>query len=200
MENYELTKQSYEKNSDAFVERWKDTNEIDNGKIETFIEMLAPKAKILDIGAGFGKDVTYFCSRGFDCIGIDFCEEFIRRSKELYTNVVIHKMSFLEIEFPENSFDALWSRGALFHISKSDFDKVLQKLCVILKPNGVFYIQLIAGDHDGLIDRIGDVEGDAHYSYYSVDELKALMAKHGFSYIKEYPVEGWINHYYRLQK
>ena len=71
---------------------------------------------------------------------------------------------------------------------------------VILKPSGVFYIQLIAGDHDGLIDRIGDVEGDAHYSYYSVDELNGIMAKHGFAYIKEYPVEGWINHYYRLQK
>ena len=200
MENYDLTKQSYEKNSDVFIERWKDTNELDNGKIETFIELLAPKATILDIGAGFGKDVTYFCNKGFNCVGIDFCDEFIRRSKELYTNVVIHKMSFLEIVFPENSFDALWSRGALFHISKSDFEQVLQKLNVILKPSGVFYIQLIAGDHDGLIDRIGDVEGDAHYSYYSVDELNGIMAKHGFAYIKEYPVEGWINHYYRLQK
>jgi ubiquinone/menaquinone biosynthesis C-methylase UbiE len=86
---------------------------------------LPQKAKILDIGAGFGKDVTYFCDRGFDCIGIDFCDEFIKQSKMLYENVLIYKMSFLEIDFPENTFDALWSRGALFHISKKDFHTVL---------------------------------------------------------------------------
>jgi hypothetical protein len=71
---------------------------------------------------------------------------------------------------------------------------------VILKPEGVFYIQLIAGDHDGFIDKIGNIEGYAHYSYYSVDELKSIMSEHGFIYIKEYSVEGWINHYYRLNK
>ena len=200
MDNYITTKQSYEDNSDIFIEQWKDTNNKDNGKIETFIELLPPKAKILDVAAGFGKDVTYFCDRGFECIGIDFCDEFIKKSKELYSNVIIHKMSFLEIDFPENTFDALWSRGALFHISKRDFLTVLNKLSMILKPDGVFYIQLIAGNHDDLIDRIGNVEGYAHYSYSSVDELKTIMEKCGFVYIKEFPIEGWINHYYRLKK
>jgi SAM-dependent methyltransferase len=200
MENYNITKQSYEKNSDIFIEQWKDTNNINNGKIETFIDLLPQKAKILDVGAGFGKDVTYFCGRGFDCVGIDFCDEFIKKSKMLYSNVKIYTMNFLEIDFPENTFDALWSRGALFHISKRDFITVLQKLSAILKPDGVFYIQLIAGNHDDLMDRIGSVEGCAHYSYYSVDELKTIMANCGFVYIKEFPKEGWINHYYRLIK
>lgn len=200
MDGYKITEQSYNKNCDIFIEQWQDTNEVDNGKIETFIELLPQNAKILDVGAGFGKDVTYFCNKGFDCIGIDFCDEFIKKSKELYSNVNIYKMSFLEIDFPENTFDALWSRGALFHISKKDFDTVISKLRRILKPNGVFYVQLIAGDHDGLIDRIGDVEGAAYYSYYSADELDSILLKHGFVYIKEYPFEGWINHYYRLNK
>ena len=176
MDNYDVTKQSYEKNSNDFVEQWKDTNKNDNGKIETFIELLPENAKILDIGAGFGKDVNCFCNSGFDCIGIDFCDEFINKSKELYTNVEIYKMSFLEIEFPENTFDALWSRGTLFHISKKDFCLVMKKLRVILKPGGVFYIQLIAGNYDGLIDKIGNTDGSAHYSYYSVDELNAIMS------------------------
>ena len=173
---------------------------MDNGKIETFIGLLPKTAKILDIGAGFGKDVTYFCNRGFNCIGIDFCDEFIRKSKLLYSNVDIYKMNFLEIDFPENTFDALWSRGALFHISKDDFNAVVNKLNKILKPNGVFYIQLIAGSYDGIINSIGNIEGTAHYSYYSTDELKTIMLRYGFEYIKEYPIEGWINHYYRLNK
>jgi len=200
MNNYKVTKQSYEENSRAFIEKWKDSNKENNGKIETFINLLSPDAKILDVGAGFGKDVAYFCERGFDCIGIDFCDEFITKSKTLYTNVEIQKMSFQEIVFSENKFDALWSRGALFHISKKDFNSVLNKLSMILKPNGVFYIQLIAGNHDGIIDRIGDIEAPAHYSYYSDEELKYIMSKYGFDYIKEYPIEGWLNHYYKLNK
>ena len=181
MKNYEITKQSYEENSDVFISKWKDTNKEDSGKIENFIELLPAGAKILDIGAGFGKDVNYFCDKGFDCIGVDFCDEFIRKSKILYTNVEIYKMSFLEIDFPENTFDGLWSRGALFHISKEDFNTVLGKLSFILKDGGVFYIQLIDGEHDDLIDSIGDVETAAHYAYYSVVSLKGLWRSMGLN-------------------
>lgn len=109
-------------------------------------------------------------------------------------------MSFLDVDFPQNTFDALWSRGALFHISKSDFKKVVKRLTDILKPNGIFYIQLIEGNHDDMIESIGDVEGAAYYSYYTSDELIAIMNKYGFQYMKEYPVNGWLNHYYKLIK
>lgn len=60
MEKYNITKTAYEENCDTFIEQWKDTNLKDNSKIEIFIELIRPKSKILDIGAGFGKDVSYF--------------------------------------------------------------------------------------------------------------------------------------------
>lgn len=200
MGKYDITKTSYEENSNIFVEQWKDTNAVNNGKIETFIAMIKHKSKILDIGAGFGKDVNYFCNKGFDCIGIDFCDNFIEKSKTLYNNVIIYKMSFLDIEFSENEFDALWSRGALFHISKDDFRIVIEKLSHILKPNGIFYIQLIEGNHNDMIDSIGNVEGAAHYSYYTSNELNLIMKEYGFQFINEYPVDGWLNYYYKLIK
>lgn len=200
MNNYDITKQTYDTNSDIFISQWKDTNTIDNVKIETYIKLLPQRAKILDIGAGFGKDVNYFCSKGLECIGIDFCDEFIQKSKELYSNVRIIKMNFLDIDFPENTFDGLWSRGALFHISKNDFNQVIRILSNILKPNGVFYIQLIAGNQDAMLERVGSVESPAHYSYYTKDELKEIMNKYNFEFEKEYPIDGWLNHYYRLKK
>jgi SAM-dependent methyltransferase len=200
MKNYDITKQTYETNSDIFIDQWKDTNIIDNGKIETYIELLPTKAKILDIGAGFGKDVNYFCNKGLDCIGIDFCDKFIQKSKQLYSNVNIIKMSFLDIDFSENTFDGLWSRGSLFHLSKNDFIKVIKILGNILKPNGVFYIQLIEGNQDVMLERVGSVESPAHYSYYTENELKVIMNKYNFEFEKEYPVDGWLNHFYRLKK
>lgn len=198
MEKYDITKTAYEENCDTFIEQWKDTNLKDNSKIETFIELIRPKSKILDIGAGFGKDVSYFNSRGFDCVGIDFCDNFIEKSKILYDNVTIYKMDFLNMNFPQDSFDALWSRGALFHISKEDFHKTIAQLSKILKPNGIFYIQLIAGNHDAMRGSIGSVEANAYYSYYTDVELNAIMGQYGFEYIKAYPAYGWLNHYYKL--
>lgn len=198
--NYLETKQTYEKNADVFAAKWKDTNIQNNEKIEKFIGYLKKGAKILDIGAGFGKDVSYFCDKGFDCIGFDFCDEFIKRSKELYDNVKILKMDFLHIDFPDNSFDALWSRGALFHISKSDFAIVIKKLSRILKNEGIFYLQLKEGYNDNMLDRIGNVEGQAYYAYYSKEELNSIMQQNGFELINEYFVEGWLNHYYKLKK
>ena len=142
--DYNITKQSYETNSDIFIQQWKDSNETDKGKIETFISMIAENAKILDVGAGFGKDVHYFNNRGFDCLGIDFCDEFIAKSKLLYDNVNIIKMSFHDIDFPDDTFDALWARGSLFHISKTDFKIVINRLSEVLKKGGTFYIQMIS--------------------------------------------------------
>lgn len=198
--NYSTTKQTYESNADVFIAKWKDTNIINNDKIEKFISMLNKGARILDIGAGFGKDVSYFCDKGFDCIGIDFCDTFIKKSKEMYSNVNIQKMDFLNIDFSSNSFDALWSRGALFHISKSDFSCMLKKLRDILKPAGLFYIQLIEGDCDTMLTEIGDVKSPAHYSYYSKNELNTVMKENSFVFVDEYIVSGWLNHYYKLKK
>lgn len=200
MKKYDVTKTTYEENCDTFITQWKNTNIIDNGKIETFIELIPPSSIILDIGAGFGKDINYLCNKGFDCIGIDFCDNFIEKSKELYNNVKILKMNFLDIDFPHNSFDGLWSRGALFHISKEDFHKVLKQLKNILKPNGIFYIQLIAGNHDDMLGSIGSVDSPGYYSYYTANELNDIMSQYGFQYVKEYPIEGWLNHYYKLIK
>lgn len=198
MNEYITTKNSYEKSSRIFIEQWQDTNRIDSGKIETFISLIPPKAKILDVGAGFGKDVHYLCQKGFDCIGIDFCDGFIEQSKQLYDDVTICKMNFLTIDFAENSFDALWSRGALFHISKKDFRRVIQKLSTILRSEGIFYIQLIEGNNNSMIESIGTVEGAAYYAYYTPGELNAIMGEFGFVLIQEYPEKGWLNYYYKL--
>lgn len=55
MNNYDLTKLSYENNSETFLEHWKYTNGIGNDKIKTFIQLIPKNTKILSIGQDSAK-------------------------------------------------------------------------------------------------------------------------------------------------
>lgn len=198
-DTYQLTKDSYEEHAEGLYLLWKDSNLKSNAKIEAFISMLPPGGKILDVGAGFGKDLVYFLDKGFECVGVDSCKAFIEKATELCPRCHILEMDFLDMEFEEHEFDGVWARGTLFHLTKADFRKVLGKIQRFLKPGGIFYLQMIEGSYEG-VDRIASSEAVALYSYYRPDELKEIMLEYGFLFTHEIPRKGWLNHCYRSTK
>lgn len=197
MNDYKITRQTYESFAEDFHLRWKDTNKTNSEKIESFIRCLRPGAKILDVGAGSGKDMKYLIERGFECVGIDKSKAFIEIARN--EGIEIEEVDFLDMNFPEDSFDAIWSRGSLFHISKNDFRKVISKLRNFLKRDGVFYLQLIEGCFEG-IDTIGNTKAKAFYSHYQKQELRSIMLENSFHFEKEIKIDGWINDYYKCLK
>src|SRR5579859_1416968 len=133
-DSYQLTKNNYEKYAEELYLLWKDSNLRSNIKIEIFISMLPPQGKILDVGAGFGKDLIYFMDKGFECIGVDTCKAFIEIARKICSQCKMVEMDFLAMGFKENGFDGIWSRGTLFHLTKVDFRKALLKIRKFLKP------------------------------------------------------------------
>lgn len=196
---YETTKINYEQHAEQLYMLWKDSNLRSNIKIETFIHLLPLQAKILDVGAGFGKDMIYFINRGFNTIGVDTCKAFIEKARELYPNCQIIEMDFLDMGFEENEFDGVWSRGTLFHLTKGDFIKVIERIRKFLRPNGILYLQMMEGEFEG-ISNISTTTAVAWYSYYTAQELRGILSEYGFNFIHEIKIEGWMNHYYRLAK
>ncbi len=66
-------------------------------------------------------------------------------------NYELIRMNSLDLQFPDNHFDGVFSFSVFEHIS--DPDKALQEVKRVLKPGGVFYLDLhlytaIYGDHD----------------------------------------------------
>ena len=118
-----------------------------------------PKVKnphILDIGCGTGVPTIALVklSKG-KVIGIDIDELsldlFKRKIKEteLDNQVDIIKGSMLTMDFPEESFDIIWSEGSIFVIG---FERGLKKWRRLLKPNGFLVI------HDEMKDKIQKLE------------------------------------------
>ncbi len=196
---YSITNNSYKLNHEDFYDKWKNSNEINSEKIDYFISLLKPGSQVLDVGAGFGKDVFYFNSKGLRSIGVDNCREFIKKGKKNYGNIEIIETDFLSMEFDENTFDGVWSRGSLFHISKYDFSKVIEMIRHYSKNNSVFYILMKEGNTE-LVQNIGSSEYKGYYALYEEKELEEIFSRNGYTIIKNESKDNWISHFYRLKK
>jgi SAM-dependent methyltransferase len=196
---YELTRNNYEDHAEMLYRLWKDSNQRNSAKIETFISMLPPGGRILDLGAGFGKDMTYLYHRGFECVGVDTCKAFLEIARKACPQCRILEVDFRDMTFNGNEFDGVWARGTLFHLTKVDFELVLGKIRHFLRPRGIFYLQLLEGRFEG-VTSIGPTDALAYYSFYERPELERLMSRHAFRLVHEIGTEGWLNQYYQAVK
>jgi 2-polyprenyl-3-methyl-5-hydroxy-6-metoxy-1,4-benzoquinol methylase len=79
MNHKEVTKKSYAAAAREYASNVAALAPIQS--IERFITLLPPKAFLLDIGSGSGRDAKIFSERGLNVTGIDFCENLIEIAK-----------------------------------------------------------------------------------------------------------------------
>jgi len=82
-------------------------NKIQQYQLTKFISML-PGKRVLDAGAGSGRDVEYFLNEGYDAIGIDISEGMLKEAKKrVPKKSVFKKMDFRKLKFKKESFDGI---------------------------------------------------------------------------------------------
>ena len=102
------------------------------------------RPRILDIGCGSGVSTVELArlSKG-EVIGIDIdqpaLDKFIRRIKGagLTDRVQALNCSMFDMDFPDESFDIVWSEGSIYAIG---FEKGLREWKRLLKPGGSLFI------------------------------------------------------------
>jgi SAM-dependent methyltransferase len=145
---------------------------------EEFIAFLHKEGldSILEVGAGAGKDSEYFQGEGFSPVCIDLSPEMVKvcRDKGLQAEV----MSFDELSFPDQHFDAVWALNCLLHVPKVNLPSVLQEIKRVLKPNGLFYMGVYGGqDSEGIWE--GDFyEPKRFFSFFQDEELREVLSQY----------------------
>jgi ubiquinone/menaquinone biosynthesis C-methylase UbiE len=114
---------------------------------------LNPGGKVLDIGAGPGRDGLLLQQGGLDVICLDASEAMVKLSIERGLESVLG--DFLDMPFTDASFDAVWAYTVLLHVPKSEVNKAMQEVRRVLKPNGHLALGLIEGDYEGYRDSSG---------------------------------------------
>jgi len=181
----------------------RDTYTMDAWKVEeraNFLRLLQSKAKqsLLELGAGTGRDSSFFQDTGMNVICIDMSPEMVKlcRQKGLSAQV----MDMTELGFPPNSFDAVYAVNSLLHIPKAEFRIVLENIKKVLRPAGLFYL----GVYGSVEEFEGVWEQDAYnskrfFSFFTDEGIQKTTSEiFELLYFKHIPVEGSRPHFQSL--
>ena len=131
------------------------------------------KPCILDVGCGSGVPTLELArlSQG-EVIGIDIhqpsLDRLTRKIKEagLSDRVKVIKGSMVNMDFPDESFDIIWSEGSIFAVG---FERGLKEWRRFLKPNGFLVVHDEIGDITEKLEQISSCGYDL-LEYFTLNE------------------------------
>ena len=163
----EKTLQFYSGNAEAYAAR-----EITkHTQLSRFLELLPPKATVLELGCGAGADSAAMLARGFDVRPTDGSAEMAAVASQRL-GLPVGTLLFHDLDAVD-AYDGVWANACLLHVPREQLANVLTLIWRALKPEGVFYASYKAGDADGR-DTL-----ERYYNYPSLDWLRANYATAG---------------------
>ena len=112
--------------------------------IALFLSYLSDTAHVLDVGCAAGGDSLYFKENGRTVTAIDtflpLCESASKRLSQEVRCAGVRDVDYVE------EFDGIWVSGEFVHIETHEFEDVVSRLAVALKPEGLLYVGLRAGE------------------------------------------------------
>lgn len=108
------------------------------------------KARVLDVGAGIGRDASVFTQMGHTVVAIEPCQAFRVAGKKLYEssniqwiNDSLPKLQLLGSE--ANQFDFVLASGVWHHLNQQEQQEALGRIAHLLSYQGIFALSLRHG-------------------------------------------------------
>lgn len=143
-----------------------------NTAFERFHKLL-PEGKLLEVGAGAGRDAMELWSLGYDYTGTEISQNMLDHARENNPYLTFLPRSVYELGFPDNSFDGFWAAAVLLHLPKDRVGLALSELHRVTRSGGMGFIAIKYGDGER-------VEADGRFfAYYSYRELEQVLTRVG---------------------
>jgi ubiquinone/menaquinone biosynthesis C-methylase UbiE len=123
----------------------------------TFVNLVRNKLeakRCLDCGAG-GRlpPIALFSYYGFDTVGIDIDTDRLKMAEEFCRNenlqVNLQEGDMRNLDFPDSSFNAVFSYNTIFHLSRKDTAVAMREMIRVLKPEGYVFVNFLSVDDSG---------------------------------------------------
>lgn len=135
----------YNENAKDFVQG---TISVDFTKVQhKFIDKLEKGDYILDFGCGSGRDTKYFIDNGFKVDAIDGSEELCKLASD-YTGINVKHMYFQQLS-DVDKYNGIWACSSILHLKYEELIRVIEKMNLALKQNGIIYTSFKYGDFEG---------------------------------------------------
>jgi 2-polyprenyl-3-methyl-5-hydroxy-6-metoxy-1,4-benzoquinol methylase len=107
-----------------------------------------PPKKILEIGCGIGVDSIQLAKRGYAVTAVDLTENALTVARQFAAhrgvNIDFRLGNAEGLDFPDQSFDAVYSFGVLHHTP--DIERSVAEVHRVLRPGGTAYVMLYHRD------------------------------------------------------
>lgn len=167
----------YNENAKDFVQG---TISVDFTKVQhKFIDKLEKGDYILDFGCGSGRDTKYFIDNGFKVDAIDGSEELCKLASD-YTGIKVKYMYFQQLS-DIDKYNGIWACSSILHLKYEELVRVIKKMNLALKQNGIIYTSF----------KYGDFEGERNGRYFT--DMTEISFKKLIENIKDLKIEEyWI--------
>lgn len=107
-------------------------------------EYFTPAGRILELGAGTGRDGRFFARQGLAVISTDQSEAALKLSTEMTTDDLRTRMTYLRLDmgrgfpFKEQEFDAVYSHLSVHYFSLQTTTDIIAETNRVLRKGGIF--------------------------------------------------------------
>ncbi len=168
----------YNKNAEKWTQEHITQKKTYRDAVVSKFKKFLSNGKILEIGSGPGIDAKKLVKAGFDYIGTDASEGFVKLAKEINPDINFIKMTVEKLSFPRNTFDGFWTSATLLHIPKNKINNVLNKIKKVCKKGAIGFISLKEGEGE-----IEEKETGRWFSFYKKNEFEKILRENGFEEI-----------------
>lgn len=179
MDYKKIVKQGYDQCAQKYL------NERESFTTQKNIKDLSKKlpkgAEILDIGCGASVPIDkLLIENGFHVTGIDISPEQIKLAKINNPTGKFIVKDMTEIDFPMDSFDAVVSFYAIFHIKREEHQNLFHKIFSFVKPNGYLLVTMGSSEWEGIEEFHGV---NMFWSHYGREKNLEIIKNAGFKII-----------------
>lgn len=155
-----------------------------------FLELLAPRPRILDDGCGAGRDMAWLESRGAMVVGVELSNLMLALAKSAARGPLL-QMDMRSLGLRSGSFAGVWCCASLLHLPKRQAPVALAEMRRVLVPHGVLFLSVQEGTGEGWEE--GPYPGvKRFFARYSHEELATLLTQSDFRVIQACTNEGGL--------
>lgn len=178
-------KDSYNKAGQSYFDMFHDDisqHKEDQVLLDNFLKELPLKPVICDMECGpaaqYGGFIAYKCS---EMHALDISDKNLELAAKKFPNLKYHCMDMCNTQFKNNTFDAVISFYAIFHIPKEQTKLVFKEFKRILKPGGKLLVVTHKGGYENTITNLWGHENLSLFAnFHNEKEIAAAASATGF--------------------